>query len=145
MFSEISTPRTQARAFSFFAFSGNLGIFFGPLIGGGLSNPVDQYPSTFGHSQFFKDYPYALATLVSGLFAASAALVNFFFLKEVSEPRAIGYRIVLTYHKDSSTKGQGRGHPEAHVDPGCRSISWCPNCTFPLRPHYADSFGIYRR
>lgn len=33
MLSENSTANTQARAFSFFAFSGNLGIFLGPLIG----------------------------------------------------------------------------------------------------------------
>jgi hypothetical protein len=33
MISEHSTPKTQARAFSFFAFSGNLGIFAGPVIG----------------------------------------------------------------------------------------------------------------
>lgn len=33
MLSEHSTKKTQARAFSFFAFSGNLGIFLGPLIG----------------------------------------------------------------------------------------------------------------
>jgi hypothetical protein len=33
MLAENSTPKTQARAFSFFAFSGNLGIFLGPLIG----------------------------------------------------------------------------------------------------------------
>lgn len=33
MFSEISTKHTQARAFSYFAFGGNLGICIGPLIG----------------------------------------------------------------------------------------------------------------
>lgn len=33
MFSENSTKHTQARAFSYFAFAGNLGIFLGPLLG----------------------------------------------------------------------------------------------------------------
>jgi MFS family permease len=33
MLSEISTKHTQARAFSFFAFANNLGLFFGPLMG----------------------------------------------------------------------------------------------------------------
>ena len=33
MLSELSTKRTQARAFSYFAFAGNLGLFLGPLIG----------------------------------------------------------------------------------------------------------------
>jgi hypothetical protein len=33
MVSEISTSKTQARAFSYFAFANNMGIFIGPLIG----------------------------------------------------------------------------------------------------------------
>jgi MFS family permease len=33
MLSENSTKHTQARIFSFFAFSNNMGIFLGPLIG----------------------------------------------------------------------------------------------------------------
>lgn len=33
MLTENSTKATQARAFSYFAFAGNLGIFVGPLIG----------------------------------------------------------------------------------------------------------------
>lgn len=33
MLSENSTPKTQARAFSWFAFTSNCGIFLGPLIG----------------------------------------------------------------------------------------------------------------
>jgi len=33
MLSENSTPKTQARAFSWFAFTSNCGIFVGPLIG----------------------------------------------------------------------------------------------------------------
>jgi MFS family permease len=33
MFTENSTKHTQARAFSYFAFAGNLGIFLGPLLG----------------------------------------------------------------------------------------------------------------
>ena len=33
MYSEISTKKTQAKAFSYFAFAGNLGITLGPLLG----------------------------------------------------------------------------------------------------------------
>lgn len=33
MITENSTHKTQALAFSFFAFAGNIGIFLGPLIG----------------------------------------------------------------------------------------------------------------
>lgn len=38
MLSENSTKHTQARAFSFFAFASNMGIFVGPLIGTSLYN-----------------------------------------------------------------------------------------------------------
>lgn len=33
MITENSTKKTQAKAFSYFAFANNLGIFFGPLMG----------------------------------------------------------------------------------------------------------------
>lgn len=45
MLSEISTKHTQARAFSLFAFSVNMGIFIGPLIG---KYCTDKYGLVFG-------------------------------------------------------------------------------------------------
>lgn len=82
MLSENSTPKTQARAFSLFAFAGNLGIFLGPVIGGALSNPAEQYPGAFKHIQLFRDYPYALPSIVAGATGGSAAIINGLFLKE---------------------------------------------------------------
>ncbi|PNS18455.1 hypothetical protein CAC42_6272 [Sphaceloma murrayae] len=82
MFSELSTRKTQARAFSFFAVAGNLGIFAGPFIGGGLAEPVEQYPGLFGGNKLFERFPYGLATMVSGAFAFSAAALCTFGLKE---------------------------------------------------------------
>jgi hypothetical protein len=82
MISENSTPKTQATAFSYFAFSRNMGIFLGTLIGG-LADPAGQYKSVFGGVQFFLDHPYAFPTLIAGGFAASAALITLFFAKEV--------------------------------------------------------------
>ncbi|KAK0111141.1 hypothetical protein ONS95_001517 [Cadophora gregata] len=80
--SENCTPRTQARAFSFFAFSGNMGIFLGPLIGGALQDPARQYGGVFKKVQFFSDYPYALPTFVTGSIALLAALTCAIFVKE---------------------------------------------------------------
>lgn len=90
MFTEISTPKTQARAFSFFAFASNIGIFLGPLLGGGLANPVKNYPKVFGHVELFKRYPYALPTLVCGSFAASASLISALFVKETLQSKKDG-------------------------------------------------------
>ncbi|RMD44076.1 hypothetical protein DV735_g1066, partial [Chaetothyriales sp. CBS 134920] len=82
MISENSTPKNQAKAFSYFAFTGNLGIFLGPLIGGALADPVKQYPSLFGNSAFFAKYPYSLPTMVTGAIGLSTALVTILFVKE---------------------------------------------------------------
>ncbi|KAG9230225.1 major facilitator superfamily domain-containing protein [Amylocarpus encephaloides] len=85
MITENSTPRTTARAFSFFAFSGNLGIFVGPLLGGFLQDPAAQYPNLFGSFTFFREFPYALPTVANGLFAVSAAIACGLFVKETLE------------------------------------------------------------
>ncbi|KAJ5804893.1 hypothetical protein N7474_010780 [Penicillium riverlandense] len=82
MVAEHSTTKTQARAFSWFAFSGNLGIFLGPLLGGALADPVRQYPGAFGAVQFFKDYPYALSSLVVAFVGATAAVSTACFVQE---------------------------------------------------------------
>lgn len=82
MFSEVSTPKTQVRAFSRFAVSGSVGTLLGPLIGGALSEPVEQYPALFGGNELFTKYPYALPSIVSGAFAVSAAVLCVFGLKE---------------------------------------------------------------
>ncbi|KAJ4369708.1 hypothetical protein N0V83_005471 [Neocucurbitaria cava] len=79
MLSENSTKKTQARAFSYFAFAGNLGILTGPLIGGVLERPADKYSSTFGKIKFFHDYPYALPNMVTSIIAISAALTTILF------------------------------------------------------------------
>ncbi|MCJ1319789.1 hypothetical protein MMC15_005125 [Xylographa vitiligo] len=89
MITENSTPRTQARAFSFFAFTGNLGIFLGPLLGGALASPADQYPQVFGGIYFFEEFPYAVPTILIGVISASAAITSWLFLKETLDPESL--------------------------------------------------------
>jgi len=48
-----------------------------------LAAPAEQYPAVFGKIQFFKDYPYALPTFVTGLIGLSAAIISALFVKEV--------------------------------------------------------------
>lgn len=85
MISEVCTKKTEARAFSYFSFAGNVGIFLGPLLGGALSKPAETWPSTFGKMQLFIDYPYALPTLVVGAIPASAAVLSMLFVKETMD------------------------------------------------------------
>jgi hypothetical protein len=82
MISEHSTSKTQARAFSWFAFASNLGILFGPLIGGVLQDPARQYPSLFGNVRFFLDYPYALPSLAVGMIGFSAVVATAIWAEE---------------------------------------------------------------
>lgn len=98
MLSENSTKETQAQAFSYFAFAGNLGIFIGQIFGeccvlgmvhmaniyagGALERPAEKYTHFFGY-QFFHDYPYILPGLVTSIVALSAAIITIFFIKEV--------------------------------------------------------------
>ncbi|KAI1340728.1 major facilitator superfamily transporter [Xylariaceae sp. FL0016] len=87
MISEHSTAKTQARSFSWFAFSGNLGIFVGPLVGGALADPAGQYPRTFGGVQFFESYPYALPSIVIGCVGLTAVFTSAFFVEETLHRR----------------------------------------------------------
>lgn len=90
MIAELSTSKTQARAFSWFAVAGNLGIFLGPLLGGALADPAQQYGGAFAKTRFFHHYPYALATIVTGVIALTAAILTAVFTEEtlVREKRA---------------------------------------------------------
>ncbi|KZV92455.1 MFS general substrate transporter [Exidia glandulosa HHB12029] len=111
MLSENSTARTQARAFSLFAFAGNLGIFSGPLIGGVFAKPASQYPSIFGRVQLFVDYPYLLPGLISGGFTGLVALSNFIWLKET-----------LPEQRNSATKTPPPSIMSIILSPGVRPV-----------------------
>ncbi|KAH7033699.1 major facilitator superfamily domain-containing protein [Microdochium trichocladiopsis] len=82
MITEHSTQATQARTFSWFAFAGNLGILFGPLLGGVLADPAAQYPAVFAGVPFFEKFPYALSSFVVGLIGLSAAVTSALFVEE---------------------------------------------------------------
>lgn len=82
MITEHSTSKTQARAFSWFAFTGNLGIFIGPLLGGALADPAYQYRRAFGGIRFFEHFPYALPTLVTGSVALISGVLSILFVEE---------------------------------------------------------------
>lgn len=106
MITELSTPRTQARAFSFFAIASYLGIFLGPLLGGFLADPANQFPSLFEGVPFFEQYPYALPTLSIGCFGASAAVISALFVKEVISPGQRDFRLSIKSNADAATHAQ---------------------------------------
>ncbi|KAF2015335.1 MFS general substrate transporter [Aaosphaeria arxii CBS 175.79] len=81
MITENSTKKTQAKAFSYFAFSGNVGIFLGPMLGAALERPALKYP-IFSNIKFFQEYPYALPGFVTSIIGATAAILSALFVRE---------------------------------------------------------------
>ncbi|KAF4119330.1 Vacuole effluxer Atg22 like [Geosmithia morbida] len=121
MLSELSTPQTQAQAFSWFAFGSNIGIFVGPLIGGALADPVRQYPGVFGESRFFRKYPYALSGFAVAALASTAFVTSALFLEET-----------LDDDKKSSKKSRSKAKSNLSIweiikSPGVAIVLWVYN------------------
>lgn len=160
MLSEISTKETQARAFSFFAFAGNVGIFLGPFLGmmryitavfnlltstgGGLANPAQQFPSIFKGIAFFEEYPYALSTIVPATFGFSAAVINAIFLKEVYFHLCQASCCMLTAVDTRSRGHKGQYRPK-HVYISTTKVRWCFDCAISIRPYHASCIRVYCR
>lgn len=106
MLSENSTPRTQAKTFSYLAVAGNLGISFGPFIGGILSEPVKNFPGIFGNSELFRQYPYGLAGLLTAFFSLSSSGLCAIFLKEVRVSSVIYMRMPLLTTEQTLKRGE---------------------------------------
>ncbi|GAA5972337.1 hypothetical protein JCM8115_001258 [Rhodotorula mucilaginosa] len=89
MLGEITDESNQARAFSFLPLAWSLGSVIGPLLGGYLSHPAEQFPSLFGRSAFLNANPYALPCLIGALFPFFGALLGIFFLEETLKPTVL--------------------------------------------------------
>lgn len=82
MIAENCTPETRARAFSWYSTSGNIAVFLGPLLGGLVVDPAQQYPDIFSGIKFVEKYPYALSGLLVGFMGLTAAVGSAIFLQE---------------------------------------------------------------
>ncbi|KAF2758702.1 MFS general substrate transporter [Pseudovirgaria hyperparasitica] len=82
MISENSTQKTQATAFSWFAFASNVGIMVGPIVGGVFAEPAKNLRPIFGGVWFFEEYPYALPTFITSAIGISAFVLSAITIKE---------------------------------------------------------------
>lgn len=73
----------NARPSSFLLNLQALGTIIGPMIGGYLAQPAEQYPEMFGNWPFLKAYPYFLPCFVAGMTNVSAVILGFIYLEEV--------------------------------------------------------------
>ncbi|KAK9900843.1 MFS general substrate transporter [Cystobasidium minutum MCA 4210] len=79
---ELSDHTNEARAFVFLPPSWTLGAALGPMIGGFLADPAEQYPKYFGNNAFFLKYRYALPCFVGSIFPVIGIVIGLFFLQE---------------------------------------------------------------
>ncbi|KAJ7098561.1 member of major facilitator superfamily multidrug-resistance, DHA1 sub-family [Mycena belliarum] len=83
MMGELTDETNIAQGMALMPVVWSTGAIVGPMIGGWLSSPAEQYPNSFfAHVQFFTDYPYALPCFVVAAYCATAWLLTFVFLKE---------------------------------------------------------------
>ncbi|CAG8525501.1 2081_t:CDS:2, partial [Paraglomus occultum] len=87
MLAELTDETNQATAFSFLPFMYGIGIIIGPMLGGFLAKPAEQYPSIFGNCPFLKTYPYFLPCFVASLICLFGFTIGFFFLEETLESK----------------------------------------------------------
>ncbi|CBQ68726.1 conserved hypothetical protein [Sporisorium reilianum SRZ2] len=85
---ELTDSTNQAKAFSLLPLTWTVGCLVGPLLGGYLSRPAEQYPDVFGRGAWagvgglWVEYPYLLPCLVSACITVCSILLGIFFLEE---------------------------------------------------------------
>ncbi|KAK9900842.1 MFS general substrate transporter [Cystobasidium minutum MCA 4210] len=79
---ELSDHTNEARAFAFLPPAWTLGAALGPMIGGFLADPAEQYPKYFGDNAFFLKYRYALPCFVGSIFPVLGIVGALLFLQE---------------------------------------------------------------
>ena len=79
-------PDQRAQAFSLLPLMYGLGTIIGPMLGGFLSHPVDNFPNAFGNlgqiTDFLIKYPYFLPCFISAFICTMGLIFGFFFLEE---------------------------------------------------------------
>jgi MFS family permease len=89
----------QARAFSVMPVTWSIGSVLGPLLGGSLSDPVEQYPSLFQDDtvlrRFFLKHRFSLPSTVNAVLFLITLIVAYFALKEPSAPVYLADRSII--------------------------------------------------
>ncbi|KAA1088975.1 hypothetical protein PGT21_002805 [Puccinia graminis f. sp. tritici] len=84
---EITDATNFADAAAYLPLCYAIGSIVGPIMGGYLSLPAQQYPSLFGGSAFLIEYPYFLPCLGGGLLNFAAIIIGYFYMEETLETK----------------------------------------------------------
>ena len=88
----IEEKKYQSRAFLILPMCFNIGVIIGPILGGGLADPVKNFPWLFGPGSllggkdgvwWMRHWPYALPNVLSAIFIFASLLAVFLGLDEV--------------------------------------------------------------
>ncbi|KAG1746529.1 MFS general substrate transporter [Suillus paluster] len=85
MVGELTDSTNMAQGFALIPIVWCIGSFVGPLIGGTLARPQDNWPGVFAHP-FWTKYPYFLPCAVSACLILLAFFILLVFLEEVGSP-----------------------------------------------------------
>lgn len=100
MLGEMTDSTNRGQAFALWEVAFGIGTVFGPVLGGVLVNPVEQYPEIIT-SNLLKDYPYILPCIVSSIFSLIAAILAIFFMEE---SEIFKQKFKITNNCDSETQ-----------------------------------------
>lgn len=84
---EITDSTNFADAVPYLPLCYAIGSIVGPIIGGYLALPAQQYPSLFRGCQFLIEYPYFLPCLAGGILNFAAVILGIFFMEETLETK----------------------------------------------------------
>lgn len=100
MLAELTDDTNKARAFAILPICNAIGMILGPLIGGYLAKPAEQYPKIFGKIGFLIANPYFLPCFLAGMTNLSAAIFGYFFLDETLKSKKTAPKLPLSDESD---------------------------------------------
>ncbi|KIK52651.1 hypothetical protein GYMLUDRAFT_251023 [Collybiopsis luxurians FD-317 M1] len=99
---EMTDTTNIAQAYAYMPVAWSSGSVLGPMIGGALARPADQFPNIFGHNEFLIKYPYFLPCVVPATFSAIAWLVTYLFLKETVKSPTLSFPRPFRWRKQTN-------------------------------------------
>ncbi|KAG6829255.1 hypothetical protein H0H92_005135 [Tricholoma furcatifolium] len=104
MMAELTDSTNIAQAYAYLPIAWSTGGALGPIIGGSLSRPVEQFPEIFGNNAFLEKYPYFLPSAVPAVYSALIWIIAFFYLKETHKsPTPIPHLFRTQKFEDSTS------------------------------------------
>ncbi|PWZ01190.1 MFS general substrate transporter [Testicularia cyperi] len=126
MMGEMTDVTNQAVAFAYLPMTWTIGCFIGPLLGGYLAKPAQQYPWLFGPGGslymhgLWQNFPYFLPCAISALITINSMILAALFLEETL-PEIVEQREKKRLEEDALRRGLLEPRPEDDTDTAVHS------------------------